>query len=145
MRPPSVALLATARRCARFAFFAALLAGLAFRAITPAGYMPGTLADGTPFVLCPGSTPGAQYFLDRSGDAHQHRHHHDPADGKPDVDRSWEFCPIGAAFAAIAPAYELPPETVSEGAAIAMAPAAVVPRYVGRGNRRARGPPPIAS
>ncbi len=50
----------------------------AIGAFTPIGLMPGSVADGTPFVLCPQQNPALAELLTSdvvSGD-HQHQHQH---------------------------------------------------------------------
>ncbi len=51
-----------------------LAAGFILRAVTPAGYMPGSLSGGLPFELCPdGMPPG--FIAGIAGDGHAHHHH----------------------------------------------------------------------
>jgi hypothetical protein len=135
-----------ARRCARSTSVAILVIAMVLRALTPGGYMPGSLADGTPYVLCPYSTPGAGYFLSRSQGAHSYQHNHSQADTDNSADRPWEFCPLGAAFAAAAPAYdEAVPAISVDGTYLT----ATTPRVrLAKPPRRtvwARGPPALAS
>jgi hypothetical protein len=132
------------QRWLRYAFAATLVAGLVLRALTPAGYMPAALADGTPFVLCPNSTPGAGYFLDRGHDAHSQHHHHG-TDQKPSADSPWEFCPFGAAFAAAAPAPEMAPTIEPGGTSDPAVAPPVIPRSAPSRAFRARGPPAFAA
>jgi len=70
-----------------------LLAG----SLAPPGYMPGSIADGWPVVLCPeGLPPG---FLS-SQNHHEHHHNHPGASdnaGSTDVDRH-SYCPLGSAL-----------------------------------------------
>ena len=65
----------------------------AIRAFAPVGYMPGAIADGTPFVLCPGQHPIlAQLIGDLSGpSAHHHQHSSDPASTT-----AMDMCPFAA-------------------------------------------------
>jgi hypothetical protein len=133
------------RRCSRVAAISVLGACLALRAVTPAGYMPGSIADGTPFVLCPGSTPGASYFLAHGATEHSHHHHHDQgaADKSPDI--PWDTCPFGAAFAVAAPTHESLPSTDVDKSFV---PALLPPTIVRPGKSRvfrARGPPAYTS
>jgi hypothetical protein len=101
--------------------FAAIAIGCQF--LVPAGYMPGALADGTPFVLCHMYT-GALDLGSR--DAHEpagHAAHHDaaihehaagtdeaPAHENHTGAEAWEHCPLGALSAAAALAPALAPE-----------------------------------
>lgn len=54
----------------RLRLISLIFLGLSVRVLTPAGYMPASLAEGGPFVLCPGGLSGAVYFLppDRAAD-----------------------------------------------------------------------------
>ena len=54
---------------------------LILQATIPVGYMPGSLADGTWAVLCPGGL-SAEFVAALSGDPHAHHAHH--AAGKPE-------------------------------------------------------------
>ena len=67
---------------------------MAMRAVVPAGYMPAPLAEGGPFVLCPGGLSGANYFLAPGDGEHAHHGHGQGADGD-DGAVGWEFCPTG--------------------------------------------------
>ena len=122
---------------------------MALRALTPAGYMPGSLADGTPFVLCPSSTPGAEYFLSRGQAGQAHEHHHNQADSLADTDtpddRPWEFCPLGAAFAAAAPAHEAASTLSVDGTYLKTTAPDVLLTTPPRRIVWARGPPAPAS
>jgi hypothetical protein len=133
-----------ARRYSRFLALTFLVLGMAVRALTPAGYMPGSLADGTPFVLCPGGTPGARWFLGQ-GTGHAAHHHGHAAGGDESSDASWEYCPFGAAFAvAVASSEAALPGEFHGTTEIATTPVFPLhsrePAVV-----RARGPPVLAS
>jgi len=56
--------------------YVALLAFVFTRAVTPAGYMPGTVEDDAPFVLCPSDTGSAAWLALAQG-SHQNHHGHD--------------------------------------------------------------------
>jgi hypothetical protein len=84
-----------------------LLLSFGLRALTPVGYMPGSIADGSLYVLCPGSTPGASYFLDLDHSGHASGHHHEQGDSDQSDTAPWESCTFAAAFTASAPAPEL--------------------------------------
>ncbi len=88
------------------------VAGVALRAIVPVGYMPAPLADGLPFVLCPGSAP----YLSLPGSGHHggDAGHAATGDDTNAVSPAWEFCPFGVFFSQAAPA--------TEHAALAAAP-----------------------
>ncbi|HET6630489.1 MAG TPA: hypothetical protein VFG91_12000 [Woeseiaceae bacterium] len=97
------------------------LIGLALRAIAPAGYMPAPIADGLPFVLCPGGI-GAVAFVaaaDRAG------HHHDDGHARSDESAhdaiAWKFCPFAVLFAS--------PGPVAEHAALPAVPTADPPPF----------------
>lgn len=125
-----------------------VLAGLIFlslaaRALTPAGYMPGSVADGTPFVLCPNSTPGAGYFLERRDNGHAHHQHHQGSDDTA-ADAPWEFCPFGVALTPGAPAADPLPPFLVPGHAATAAPVVILRAGPSRAFR-ARGPPLLAS
>ncbi len=120
-----------------------LLSGFVLRALTPAGYMPGSLADGTAFVLCPNSAPGAGLFLQRNDDsAHHHRH---GAPDEPPSESPWEFCPFGVAFAPAAPAPEPVPTLDLSAIFVAASAPPVLLRFAYVRAVRARGPPSLAS
>ena len=65
----------------------------AIRAFAPVGYMPGAIADGTPFVLCPGQHPVLTRLIsDLSGPgAHHHEHSSDAASTT-----AMNMCPFAA-------------------------------------------------
>ena len=71
--------------------------GIALQAIVPAGYMPAPIADGLPFVLCPGGVPGAALFA-AGADAHHAGHdgEHQQAGEEQEPAPEWQFCPFGA-------------------------------------------------
>lgn len=78
-------------------------ATFACRALTPLGYMPASIDEGGPYILCAGGWQAelVRYFDARRGDSHHGAHHH----GAVDHDRhgSGAECPIGASFAAVIP------------------------------------------
>ena len=67
----------------------AAVAMLALRALTPAGYMPGSPASGLLYELCPSGMPAE--IMRALGGGHHH-HHHDEKTGGMAGD---EQCPIG--------------------------------------------------
>ncbi len=79
---------------------ALLFLGLAVRVIMPAGYMPASIGEGGPFVLCPGGLSGASYFLATGSEVEGH---HDHASDGPDQVNAWEFCPFNTVFASFGP------------------------------------------
>ena len=107
---------------------------LSVRALTPAGYMPGSPASGLLYELCPAGMPAA--VMQALGGGH---HHHHAAAGEVAGD---EQCPIGHMLA-VAGAVDNPvPTALVPGIADFEAPlpasplAARVPAY------RSRAPPP---
>lgn len=123
----------------RSGFACLVFLGLAMRAVMPAGYMPAPLAEGGPFVLCPGGLSGANYFLADDDGKHAHGHDHG-AEGE-DSAVAWEFCPTGFVSGQAAltadPAVAVPflkPFAPEAGHVVATYPA-VVPSY------HARAPP----
>lgn len=91
----------------RTLMLAAALAMLSMRALTPAGYMPGSPGSGLLFELCPAGVPAA--VMQALGAGHHH-HHHDQETSSPTA----EHCPIGhmlgsAAACDVDPQVGLPP------------------------------------
>jgi len=87
------------KRLSRRTLRGATLLAVAAKLVVPLGYMPGALADGGPFVLCPaGLPPEFRVALADAADADVHASHaeldtrpaHDHADGAP-----WERCTLG--------------------------------------------------
>lgn len=117
---------------------------LCLRAMAPAGYMPGSLADGMLFVPCPNGSPGIRYFLEPGKDAvsPEHAHH---GGGEDSAGIPWETCSFGMAFAPFAPA----PHTVDGlESANGFDEAAAPPVLLRAANSRtflARGPPLLTS
>jgi hypothetical protein len=61
---------------------------LLLQSLAPPGYMPGSLADGWPVVLCPEGLP--------AGFLRAHHHHDGAADEFSHLDSSLEgYCPLG--------------------------------------------------
>ncbi len=120
-----------------------LLAGFVLRALTPAGYMPGPLADGTAFVLCPNSAPGAGLFLQRNDVGAPHHRHSAPDEATSDT--PWEFCPFGVAFTPAAPAPEPVPALDLPAISLTAGAPPVLLRFAQVGAVRARGPPSLSS
>jgi hypothetical protein len=81
-------------------------ATFACRALTPLGYMPASITDGGPFVLCPGGAQAelVQYFDSKHGHHAHGGHHHDAGGSSHDQHRDGSECPIGASFATAIPA-----------------------------------------
>lgn len=129
------------RRYTRFALATVLVAGLALRAITPAGYMPASLADGIPFVLCHNSTPGARVFLELARGEHAHHQGSTPESSTS----AWDSCPFGVAFSAAAPAYDVVAALAFDATFETAVVTAVIPRSAPSRNFQARGPPSFAS
>jgi len=67
----------------------AALVTLALRALTPDGYMPGSVESGLVYELCPEGMPVA--IMQALGGDH---HHHEGGDGSSSVSGT-EQCPIG--------------------------------------------------
>jgi hypothetical protein len=70
------------------------LLAFACRFVIPPGYMPASLADGGPIVLCPVGMPA-------DFGSNEPRHHdtgHDHDDGA----MAWEHCPLGTLFSSVA-------------------------------------------
>jgi len=84
---------------------------LLLRVLVPAGYMPSSLAEGGPIVLCPNGSAIASLLL-ASGDeapqqspsehsGHHSGHHpgqHGQQHGSGDEPSLWEVCPVGVLF-----------------------------------------------
>ncbi len=129
----------------RLALTALILLPLCLRLLTPAGYMPGSLGDGTPFTLCPNSTPGAAQLLALlSGSGEQHHHHHHGS-SEESAESPWEFCGFGVAFTATATAFESSFAIRHEPGAVAPLRPPVIFRPGYTRTFHARGPPLIAS
>lgn len=90
-------------------------AGFACRALTPLGYMPAAVGDGSPFILCPSGSQAelVQFFDSRREHAHHGGHHHGAGDVNHDQHRDGSECPIGASFATAIPAALLDLDTLS--------------------------------
>ena len=113
----------------------------AVRAIIPIGYMPGSIADGTPFELCPiGNRAIASYLASDS----QNQGHHHAHESNADSASAWEQCsfagvaPVDGALPE-APVHAVPPRRNSflPGVAVRVA----LPIYMAR---KARGPPVLS-
>ena len=106
---------------------------LSVRALTPAGYMPGSPASGLLYELCPAGMPAAVMRALGGG----HHHHHDTAGGVAGD----EQCPIGHMLAA-AVAVDFPVSTtLVPGVADFEAPVAVLLRVARLPTYRSRAPP----
>ena len=112
----------------------AALAMLSVRALTPAGYMPGSPASGLLYELCPAGMPAA--VMQALGGGH---HHHHDSTGEVASD---EQCPIGHMLAA-AVAVDTPVSTtLVPGIADIEAPVAALLRLARVPTYRSRAPPP---
>jgi hypothetical protein len=112
----------------------AALAMLSVRALTPAGYMPGSPASGLLYELCPAGMPAAVMQALGGG----HHHHHDSAGGVAGD----EQCPIGHMLA-VAVAVDNPdPTGLVPGIADFEAPLPASPRIARIPTYRSRAPPP---
>jgi hypothetical protein len=111
----------------RVGLLSLVLLSLSVRVLIPAGYMPGDLSSGGPFVICPDGLFNFQADLakDQPGEGeHAHHGHHSKDGGSPapipavehnheeatgHTGYGLEFCPIGAVLgAAVAPAFNAP-------------------------------------
>lgn len=134
------------------------LASFLCRALVPIGYMPATLADGGPFVMCHGGPVGAifrelQAFGGAAGGhetpvehAHGHTHGdpetapvgHEESSGAPASEhKAWEHCPVGAASLPLATAgFELQAlaleHALNRSEAVALVRAAALRAYESR-------------
>jgi hypothetical protein len=89
---------------------AALAIGCQF--LVPAGYMPGSFANGTPFVLCTMYTAarGHHDATDSMGAMHADMPDHSAAQHEEHTGaEAWEHCPLGALSAGAALAFDLQP------------------------------------
>jgi len=78
-------------------------ATFACRALIPLGYMPASVEDGGPFILCPaGLQAELVQYLDSKRRPVQHDEHHHDAD-RHDQHQAESGCPIGASFASAIP------------------------------------------
>ena len=112
-----------------------LLAVLLLRALIPVGYMPSSLADGLPFVLCPDNLPVA-FAAKIGGEHHDHSGHHDAPDSV-----AADECDFDEMLLSAAPPMDVDPVGIAPPAAPLES---VVPRLIiGRSqiSDRARGPP----
>ena len=131
-------------RAKRLALAALVILPLCLRLLTPVGYMPGSLADGTPFTLCPNSMPGAATLLAYLAGPDEHHHHHHGG-SEESADSPWEFCGFGVAFTATATAFETSLSIRHEPGAVAPLRPPVIFRPGYTRTFHARGPPLIAS
>ena len=116
------------------------LAGVALRALVPVGYMPAPLADGLPFVLCPGSAP--YLTLPGSGGHHGGDAGHVPAhDDAAAAAPAWESCPFGVFFGQVAPASEYAALTPAPSESPTFAEPDAIVRPALTRSWRARAPP----
>jgi hypothetical protein len=80
-------------------------ASFALRVLVPVGYMPAAIADGGPFVLCPGGYQAELLQYLGSSAAHDHgaAAHAGHASAEHGSHAEGSDCSIGATFAAVAP------------------------------------------
>ena len=117
----------------RTLLLAAALAMLSLRALTPAGYMPGSPGSGLLFELCPAGVPAAVMQALGAG----HHHHH----GNEKSSSATEHCPIGHMLSTTA-ALDVDPQVglVPTGYESATVPVRI-PAIVGVTAYRSRAPP----
>ncbi len=117
----------------RTLLLATALAMLSLRALTPAGYMPGSPGSGLLFELCPAGVPAAVMQALGAG----HHHHH----GNEKSSSATEQCPIGHMLSTTA-ALDVDPLVglVPTGTEFGTVPVRV-PALVGATAYRSRAPP----
>jgi len=76
----------------KFAILLPLFVGLALRAATPAGYMPGMPGSGLLFELCPDQLPAGATLAPSQTSGHHH--HHGDSTGEEDAPAA-DQCQIG--------------------------------------------------
>ncbi len=108
------------------------------RAIVPAGYMPAPIAEGLPFVLCPGGAPHLALSGSHHGGDAGHGPAHDDADA---ASPAWEFCPFGVFFSHAVPAADHAPLSPSPEQSPAFAEPDAILRPALARPWRARAPP----
>ncbi len=113
----------------------AALAMLALRALTPAGYMPGSPDSGLLYELCPSGMP-AEIMRALGGGHHQH-HHHEKTGGMAGD----EQCPIGHMLAAAVAMDSLAATALAFGAQEIEAVPFVMPTAANITAYRSRAPP----
>jgi len=115
-------------------------ATFACRVLTPVGYMPAAIADGGPFILCPGGTQAelVSYLAGARGHAHHAGHHGTQDAAEHDRHGEGADCPLGASFAPAAPTEFQPAAAIDTAAILSVRPVvaafstAHTPRYHSR-------------
>lgn len=132
--------------------FAAFAIGVQF--LVPTGYMPGSVADGTPFVLCKMFSAAPTY----DAVAQDHSAHHmdamsaEMADMAPNASahtqhsdhigaEAWEHCPLGALSFGAALAFAIDSSVTPVEASQISTLAALPQRGISIFTQRARAPP----
>ncbi|MDH4108135.1 MAG: hypothetical protein OEW35_07445 [Gammaproteobacteria bacterium] len=118
-------------------------ASFACRVLVPVGYMPAALADGGPFVLCPGGYQAEllQYLDSAPGDARHAAGHGAHAAGDHAAHAERSDCSIGATFAAVAPTASLPLAMPAPQIVPPLAPAERLTASTTRARYHSRAPP----
>ena len=143
--------------------FAGLAIGCQF--LVPAGYMPGSFADGTPFVFCRMYAPAAENHATTAkppSDDHAQSHNmHSMHAGMPDMAghtneisdndsahhdghigaEAWENCPLGALGAGAALAFSIQTPLLPPGTDSISTLSAAPPRSFSIQSAQARAPP----
>ncbi len=130
--------------------FAALAIGCQF--LVPTGYMPGSLANGTPFVLCDmfTSTPAQHHAMDTASATGMGAMHADmPEMASAEHEdhggaEAWENCPLGALGFAAALAFAIEPGIAPLRGDQISTSLAALPRGISLLTARARAPPASA-
>ena len=102
-------------------------ASFALRVLVPVGYMPAAIADGGPFVLCPGGYQAEliDYLGAAAADGAGAGHHAGHAAQDHGSHAEGSDCSIGATFAAVGPAATAPLVAPAPQALRPVVPAAV--------------------
>lgn len=118
--------------------------GIALQAIVPAGYMPAPIAQGLPFVLCPGGLSGGLSFaVDRGDSRHDHgnEQQHEHGEGDGEASPEWQFCPFGVVFSSTALVAESQAQHPLPGRNTLAADTDLIVRSISTRTWRARAPP----
>jgi hypothetical protein len=143
------------RQRPRARFLRLTLAGFVCRALIPLGFMPASLADGGPVVVCHGGAAGAFFEAlaearhaggghvhDAGGADHADHGSHAPDDAAGADHTGWERCPVGAAYAGAPLSHEFSLSLLSLAHVYAQAEPAAAPTVTTVSPYRARAPPP---
>lgn len=135
--------------------FAALAIGCQF--LVPTGYMPGSFANGTPFMLCDMYTSVPEHRSAPNSEAvHEmgsmHAEMPDMASHSPSTGEheehlgadAWENCPLGALGASAALAFSIEPAIEPAGPDQISTSLAALPSSISILTARARAPPATA-